>query len=51
MMAASDDIFGPYETGLEILSLHQDTCLKKLIHSTGHADLVKLEDGRWFMVT
>ncbi len=51
MMAASDDIFGPYETGLRnpiLTSRHLSK--KNWVHSTGHADLVKLEDGRWFMV-
>jgi len=52
MIAASDDIFGPYETGLRnpiLTSRHLS--MKNWVHSTGHADLVKLEDGRWFMVS
>ena len=51
MIAASDDVFGPYETGLRnpiLTSRHLSK--KNWVHSTGHADLVKLEDGRWFMV-
>lgn len=51
MIAASDDVFGPYETGLRnpiLTSRHLSK--KNWVHSTGHADLVKLADGRWFMV-
>jgi alpha-N-arabinofuranosidase len=51
MIAASEDVFGPYETGLRnpiLTSRHLSK--KNWVHSTGHADLVKLEDGRWFMV-
>ena len=51
MIAVSDHIFGPYESGLRnpiLTSRH----LSRLnwVHSTGHADMVKLQDGRWFMV-
>ncbi len=51
MIASSNHIFGPYESGLRnpiLTSRH----LSRLnwVHSTGHADMVKLQDGRWFMV-
>lgn len=51
MMAASDHVFGPYQTGLRnpiLTSRHLS--MYNWVHSTGHADLVELEDGRWFMV-
>ena len=51
MMAASDKISGPYESNPRnpvLTSRHLSK--KNWVHSTGHADLVQLEDGRWYMV-
>lgn len=51
MMAYSDDVFGPYlpsKRNPVLTSRHLSTF--NWVHSTGHADLVELEDGRWFMV-
>ncbi len=51
MMAYSDDVFGPYLTSLRNPVLTSRHLSKyNWVHSTGHADLVELEDGRWFMV-
>jgi len=51
MMASSDHVFGPYLSGLRnpiLTSRHLSR--NNWVHSTGHADIVELEDGRWFMV-
>ena len=51
MIAVSDNIYGPYQTGLRnpiLTSRHLS--INNWVHSTGHADLVKLNDGRWYMV-
>ncbi len=51
MVASSDHIFGPYVSGLRnpiLTSRHLS--LNNWVHSTGHADLVELKDGRWYMV-
>jgi len=51
MIAASDNITGPFESSprnpiLTSRHLSKDNW----VHSTGHADLVELADGRWYMV-
>lgn len=51
MMATSDHIAGPYESNPRnpvLTSRHLSK--KNWVHSTGHADLVELPDGRWYMV-
>ncbi len=51
MMAISDDIRGPYQSNPKnpiLTSRHLSN--NNWVHSTGHADLVELEDGRWYMV-
>lgn len=51
MMATSDTITGPYESNPRnpiLTSRHLSN--KNWVHSTGHADLVELPDGRWYMV-
>ena len=51
MIAASKQIFGPYEENPRnpILTSRHLTD-KYFVNSTGHADLVELPDGRWYMV-
>lgn len=52
MIAASDKISGPYESNPRnpiLTSRHLSN--SNWVHSTGHADLVELEDGRWCMVS
>ncbi len=51
MIAASENLSGPYDSNPRnpvLTSRH----LSKMnwVHSTGHADIVELEDGRWYMV-
>ena len=51
MMAASDKLFGPYESNPRnpvITSRHLSR--NNWVNNTGHADLVQLADGRWYMV-
>ena len=51
MMACSDKITGPYESNPRnpiLTSRHLSN--KNWVHSTGHADLVDMPDGRWYMV-
>lgn len=51
MIAVSDHIFGPYQSSLRnpiLTSRHLSRY--NWVHSTGHADLVKLHDDRWYMV-
>ena len=51
MMAASENLTGPYESNPRnpvLTSRHLS--LDNWVHSTGHADLVQLQDGRWYMV-
>ncbi len=51
MMAASDKITGPYESCPRnpiLTSRHLSN--NNWVHSTGHADLIELPDGRWYMV-
>ncbi len=51
MMAVSDDITGPYASNPRnpILS-SRHLSYDFWVNSTGHADLVELPDGRWYMV-
>jgi alpha-N-arabinofuranosidase len=51
MIAASDKISGPFESDPRnpiLTSRHLSQ--KNWVNSTGHADLVELSDGRWYMV-
>jgi alpha-N-arabinofuranosidase len=51
MIAASEEISGPYESNPRnpiLTSRHLSNY--NWVHSTGHADLVELPDGRWYMV-
>ena len=51
MIAVSDSITGPYvpnERNPILSSRHLS--YDNWVHSTGHGDLIELEDGRWFMV-
>jgi alpha-N-arabinofuranosidase len=51
MIAVSDDIKGPYTSNPRnpILSSRQ-LSYDHWVNSTGHADMVELPDGRWYMV-
>ncbi|MDH3492420.1 MAG: glycoside hydrolase family 43 protein [Acidobacteriota bacterium] len=51
MIAVSDKITGPYQSNPRnpiLTSRHLS--YDNWVHSTGHGDLVELEDGRWYMV-
>ncbi len=51
MMAASEQLTGPYDSCPRnpiLTSRHLSNT--NWVHSTGHADLVELPDGRWYMV-
>lgn len=51
MIANSKDITGPYTSNPKnpiLTSRHLSN--NNWVHSTGHADLVELNDGRWYMV-
>ena len=50
MVAVSDAITGPYISNARnpIFSSRQ-LSYDNWVHSTGHGDLIELEDGRWFM--
>jgi len=51
MISASRDIFGPYDSNPRnpiLTSRHLS--YDYWVNSTGHADLVQLQDGRWYMV-
>ncbi len=51
MIAVSDKITGPYVSNERnpILSTRH-LSYDNWVHSTGHADLIELDDGRWYMV-
>lgn len=51
MVAVSDDITGPYISNARnpILTTRH-LSYDYWVNSTGHADMVELEDGRWYMV-
>ena len=51
MIAISESITGPYESNPRnpiLTSRHLSN--SNWVHSTGHADMVELPDGRWYMV-
>ncbi|MFL2638845.1 MAG: family 43 glycosylhydrolase [Flavobacteriaceae bacterium] len=51
MIASSENIEGPYDSNPKnpiLTSRHLSN--NNWVHSTGHADLVQLKDGRWYMV-
>lgn len=51
MVAVADDLRGPYVSNARnpiLTSRHLS--YRNWVHSTGHADLVELPDGRWYMV-
>jgi xylan 1,4-beta-xylosidase len=51
VIAASDEISGPYESNpRNPIMTSRHLSKTNWVHSTGHADLVELEDGRWYMV-
>ncbi|MCA0932991.1 glycoside hydrolase family 43 protein [Lutimonas saemankumensis] len=51
MIAVSDDIRGPYvPNDRNPIMTSRHLSYDNWVHSTGHADLVELEDGRWYMV-
>ena len=52
MIAASENIFGPYEENPRnpILTTRHVTN-DYFVNSTGHADIIQLPDGRWYMVS
>tara|TARA_B100001113_G_scaffold34086_1_gene24202 strand:+ start:436 stop:2127 length:1692 start_codon:yes stop_codon:yes gene_type:complete len=52
MIAASKEIFGPYEENPRnpiLTSRHLSN--EYFVNSTGHADIIELSDGRWYMVS
>ena len=52
MIASSKNIEGPYDSNPKnpiLTSRHLSN--NNWVHSTGHADLVKLKDNRWYMVS
>ncbi len=52
MMAASENILGPYEENQRnpVLTTRHVTN-EYFVNSTGHADMIQLADGRWYMVS
>ena len=50
MIAASDNITGPYVSNARNpIFTSRQLSYENWVHSTGHGDLVKLDDGRWYM--
>ena len=52
MIAASENIFGPYEENQRnpiLTTRHLSN--EYFVNSTGHADMIELDDGRWYMVS
>jgi alpha-N-arabinofuranosidase len=50
MVAASDKLTGPYVSNpRNPIFTSRQLSYENWVHSTGHGDLVKLDDGRWFM--
>ena len=52
MIAASENILGPYEENQRnpiLTTRHLSN--NYFVSSTGHADMIELEDGRWYMVS
>ncbi|WKK66001.1 glycoside hydrolase family 43 protein [Lutimonas zeaxanthinifaciens] len=51
MIAVSDKIRGPYvPNDRNPIMTSRHLSYDNWVHSTGHADLIELEDGRWYMV-
>ena len=51
MIAVSDDITGPYiSNDRNPILTSRNLSYSNWVHSTGHADMVELPDGRWYMV-
>ena len=51
MVAVSDKITGPYTTNeRNPIFSSRHLSYDNWVHSTGHGDLVELEDGRWYIV-
>ena len=51
MIAVSDDIRGPYVSNARNpIMTSRHLSYDNWVNSTGHADMVELADGRWFMV-
>lgn len=51
MIAVSDDITGPYiSNDRNPILTTRNLSYSNWVHSTGHADMVELADGRWYMV-
>ncbi|MCG7530427.1 glycoside hydrolase family 43 protein [Psychrobium sp. MM17-31] len=51
VVAASDKITGPYQSNARNpIFTTRHLSYNNWVHSTGHADMVELADGRWYMV-
>ncbi len=51
MIAASENVYGPYDSNpRNPIMTSRHLSKNNWVHSTGHADLVELDDGRWYMV-
>ncbi len=51
MVAVSDKITGPYASNpRNPIMTTRNLSYSNWVHSSGHADLIELEDGRWYMV-
>ena len=51
MIAASENLFGPYtENPRNPILTSRHLTNDYFVNSTGHADMVQLKDGRWYMV-
>ena len=51
MIAVSDEITGPYiANDRNPILTSRNLSYNNWVHSTGHADMVELPDGRWYMV-
>ena len=52
MIAASENIFGPYiENQRNPILTTRHVTNEYFVNSTGHADIIELKDGRWYMVS
>ena len=52
MIAASENIFGPYsENPRNPILTTRHLTNEYFVNSTGHADIIELPDGRWYMVS
>ena len=51
MIAVSDEITGPFISNeRNPIMTTRHLSYRNWVHSTGHADMVQLQDGRWYMV-